>query len=134
MSIWSRRITESGAFWGMAVGFAVNVGMNALSLVGLVKWPVMADPILVGVVCSYIAVAIVSRRGTVTATESDYQQGLHLMPSVERDPETVRQTLLWPKVMVVMGALIAASMTLFYALPYQEAVAGVLPTIAENES
>ena len=51
----------------MAVGFAVNVGMNALSLAGFVKWPVMADPILVGVVCSYIAVAIVSRRGTVTA-------------------------------------------------------------------
>ena len=132
MSIWSRRITESGAFWGMAVGFAVNVGMNALSLAGLVKWPVMADPILVGVVCSYIAVAIVSRRGTVTTTESAYQQGLHLMPSAERDPETVRQTLLWPKVMVVMGALIAALMTLFYALPYQEAVAEVLPALAEN--
>ena len=132
MSIWSRHITESGAFWGMAVGFAVNVGMNALSLAGLVKWPVMADPILVGVVCSYIAVAIVSRRGTVTATESAYQQGLHLMPSAERDPETVRQTLLWPKVMVVMGALIAVLMTLFYALPYQEAVAEVLPTLAEN--
>ena len=106
--------------------------MNALSLAGLVKWPVMADPILVGVVCSYIAVEIVSRRGTVTVTESAYQQGLHLMPSAERDPETVRQTLLWPKVMVVMGALIAVLMTLFYALPYQEAVAEVLPTLAEN--
>jgi sodium/pantothenate symporter len=132
MSIWSRRITESGAFWGMAVGFAVNVGMNALSLVGLVKWPVMADPILVGVICSYIAVAFVSRRGTVTAAESDYQRGLHLMPSAERDPETVRQTLIWPKVMVAMGAAIAALMTLFYALPYQEAVAAGLPTLAET--
>ena len=132
MSIWSRRITESGAFWGMAVGFAVNVGMNALSLAGFVKWPVMADPILVGVVCSYIAVAIVSRRGTVTAMESAYQEALHRMPSAERDPETVRQTLRWPKVMVVMGALIAVLMTLFYALPYQEAVAGVLPTLVEN--
>ncbi len=132
MSIWSRRITESGAFWGMAVGFAVNVGMNALSLAGLVKWPVMADPILVGVVCSYIAVAIVSRRGAVTATESAYQQALHRMPSAERDPETVRQTLLWPKVMVVMGAVIAVLMTLFYALPYQEAVASALPTLVES--
>jgi len=130
MSIWSRRITESGAFWGMAVGFAVNVGMNALSLAGLMEWPVMADPILVGVVCSYIAVAIVSRRGTVTATEAAYREGLHFMPSAERDPATVRQTLLWPKVMVAMGAVIAALMTLFYALPYQEAVAGVLPNLA----
>ena len=132
MSIWSRRITESGAFWGMAVGFAVNVGMNALSLAGLVKWPVMADPILVGVVCSYIAVAIVSRRGTVTAAESAYHDALHRMPSAERDPETVRQTLRWPKVMVVMGTAIAVLMTLFYALPYQEAVASALPTLVEN--
>ncbi|MEK9534896.1 MAG: sodium:solute symporter family protein, partial [Halieaceae bacterium] len=132
MSIWSRRVTESGAFWGMAVGFVVNVGMNALSLAGLVKWPVMADPILVGVVCSYIAVAIVSRRGAVTATESAYQQALHRMPSAERDPATVRQTLLWPKVMVVMGAVIAVLMTLFYALPYQEAVASALPTLVES--
>ena len=54
------------------------------------------------------------------------------MPTAERDPETVRQTLLWPKVMVVMGALIAALMTLFYALPHQEAVAGVLPALAES--
>ena len=132
MSIWSRRITESGAFWGMTVGFSINVGMNGLSLVGLVKWPVMADPILVGVVCSYIAVVIVSRRGAITAAESDYQEALHCMPIAERDPETVRQTLLWPKVMVVMGASIAALMTVFYALPYQEAVASVLPTLAEN--
>jgi len=132
MSIWSRRITETGAFWGMTVGFSTNVGMNALSLTGLAKWPVMADPILVGVVCSYIAVAIVSRRGSVTAAESDYQEALHCMPIAERDPETVRQTLLWPKVMVVMGASIAALMTVFYALPYQEAVASVLPTLAEN--
>ena len=117
-------------FWGMAMGFAVNVGMNALSLTGLVEWPVMADPILVGVVCSYIAVALVSRRGSVTATESSYQAGLHFMPSVERDPATVRQTLLWPKVMVTMGALIAALLTLFYALPYQQAVASAVPNLA----
>jgi hypothetical protein len=32
--------------------------------------------------------------------------------------------------MVAMGVLIAALMTLFYALPYQEAVAGVLPNLA----
>ena len=132
MSIWSRRITESGAFWGMAVGFAVNIGMNALSLAGLMKWPVMADPILVGVVCSYIAVAIVSRRGTVTAAESAYHDALHRMPSAERDPVTVRQTLRCHKVLVVMGAAIAVLMTLFYALPYQEAVASALPTLVEN--
>ncbi len=35
----------------------------------------------------------------------------------------VRQTLVWPKVMVAMGLVIAALMTVFYALPYGQAVA-----------
>ena len=34
----------------------------------------------------------------------------------------MRQTLVWAKVMVVAGLVIAASLTFFYALPYQAAV------------
>ena len=48
MSIWSARITEAGAFWGMVAGFASNLATNALSLIGGVEFPVYLDPILVG--------------------------------------------------------------------------------------
>jgi sodium/pantothenate symporter len=122
-SIWSSRITESGAFWGMVTGFGVNVGMNALALAGVAKWPVIADPILVGVICSYLAVSVVSRGGSVSKAESDYRIALHAMPPQERNEKVVRQTLVWPKVMVAMGFVIAALLTVFYALPYQQAVA-----------
>jgi len=134
MSVWSKRITESGAFWGMVTGFGVNVGMNALSLAGFVEWPVIADPILVGVVSSYIAVRIASNPGGHSIVASTYRDALHQMPAQERDPLVIQQTLLWPKVMVAMGVLIAVAMTLFYALPYGQAVAqaeqmalGVMP-------
>ena len=123
MSIWSKRITESGAFWGMVTGFGVNVGMNALSVTDLVEWPVVADPILVGVVSSYVAVRIASKRGGHSIAASTYRDALHHMPAQERDPVAIRQTLVWPKVMVVMGLLIAVAMTLFYALPYGQAIA-----------
>ena len=123
MSIWSKRITESGAFWGMVTGFGVNVGMNALSVTDLVEWPVVADPILVGVVSSYIAVRIASKRGGHSIAASAYRDELHHMPAQERDPLAIRQTLVWPKVMVSMGLLIAVAMTLFYALPYGQAIA-----------
>ena len=46
-----------------------------------------------------------------------------LGPAQERDPLAIRQTLVWPKVMVAMGVLIAVAMTLFYALPYGQAIA-----------
>ena len=134
MSVWSKRITESGAFWGMVTGFGVNVGMNALSLAGFVEWPVIADPILVGVVSSYIAVRIVSNPEDHSIVASTYRDALHQMPAQERDPLVIQQTLVWPKVMVAMGVLIAVAMTLFYALPYGQAVAqaeqmalGVMP-------
>ena len=123
MSIWSKRITESGAFWGMVTGFGVNVGMNALSVTDLVEWPVVADPILVGVVSSYIAVRVASKRGDHSIAASAYRDALHHMPAQERDPLAIRQTLVWPKVMVAMGLLIAVAMTLFYALPYGQAIA-----------
>ena len=123
MSVWSKRITESGAFWGMMTGFGVNVGMNGLSLAGFVQWPVAADPILVGVVSSYIAVRIASKAGDHSIAASTYRDALHQMPASERDPRVIQQTLVWSKVMVAMGVLIALAMTLFYALPYGQAVA-----------
>jgi sodium/pantothenate symporter len=123
MSIWSGRLTEAGAFWGMVAGFGVNVTMNALSLTGWVQWPVVADPILVGVVSSYLVVSVISNRGVVSVTEANYREELHRMPPQERDPAVIRQTLVWPKVMVAMGAVIAVALTLFYAVPYQQAIA-----------
>ena len=80
--------------------------MNALALAGVAKWPVIADPILVGVICSYLAVSAVSRGGSVSKAESDYRIALHAMPPQERNAKVVRQTLVWPKVMVAMGFLI----------------------------
>ena len=130
MSIWSQRMTESAAFWGMVAGFVVNVGMNAMSLAGLVKWPVLADPILIGVISSYVVIRWISKRGHVTQNEIDYRVLLHHMPASEREPEAVRQTLVWAKVMVVAGMVIAASLAFFYALPYQAAVQTSLATTA----
>lgn len=133
MSIWSERLTEAGAFWGMAAGFGVNVTMNALSLAGWVQWPVVADPILVGVISSYLAVRVVSNRGAISVEEVTYREALHNMPPQERDPAVVQQTLVWPKVMVAMGAVMAVVLTLFYALPHQQAVASAEQAVREEE-
>ena len=122
MSIWSDRLTEAGAFWGMAAGFVVNVGMNALALMGSVAWPVIADPILVAALSSYCVMVFVSRQGEVSTTEREYRIALHRLPEQEKDPAVVRQTLLWPRVMVFGGFVLSALLTIFYALPFGRAV------------
>jgi len=109
------------------------VTMNALSLGGWVQWPVVADPILVGVVSSYLVVRVVSNLGAVSMHEATYREALHTMPPQERDPAVVQQTLLWPKMMVAMGAVIAVALTLFYALPYQAAIASAEQMVWEEE-
>ena len=122
MSIWSHRLTEAGAFWGMATGFAVNVAMNALALIGAVKWPVIADPILVAALSSYLVMSWVSSQGAVSPAERDFRIALHRLPEKETDLAVVRQTLLWPRVMVFGGAVLSALLTIFYALPFGRAV------------
>lgn len=122
MSIWSHRLTEAGAFWGMAAGFAVNVAMNALSLIGVVDWPIIADPILVAALSSYFVMIGVSSKGEVSTAERDFRIALHRLPETETDLAVVRQTLLWPRVMVFGGVVLSALLTIFYALPFGRAV------------
>jgi sodium/pantothenate symporter len=122
MSIWSHRLTEAGAFWGMAAGFVVNVAMNALALIGAVDWPVIADPILVAALSSYFVMIGVSSNGEVSPAERDFRIALHRLPEKETDLAVVRQTLLWPRVMVFGGVVLSALLTIFYALPFGRAV------------
>jgi sodium/pantothenate symporter len=122
MSIWSHRLTEAGAFWGMAAGFAINVAMNALSLLGVVDWPVIADPILVAALSSYFVMTWVSSQGEVSPAERDFRIALHRRPEKETEPAAVRQTLLWPRAMVFGGVILGALLIVFYALPFGRAV------------
>jgi Na+/proline symporter len=122
MSIWSHRLTEAGAFWGMAAGFAINVAMNALSLIGVVDWPVIADPILVAALSSYFVMTWVSSQGEVSPAERDFRIALHRRPEKETEPAAVRQTLLWPRAMVFGGGILGALLIVFYALPFGRAV------------
>jgi sodium/pantothenate symporter len=122
MSIWSHRLTEAGAFWGMAAGFAINVAMNALSLLGVVDWPVIADPILVAALSSYFVMTWVSSQGEVSPAERDFRIALHRRPEKETEPAAVQQTLLWPRAMVFGGVILGALLIVFYALPFGRAV------------
>lgn len=121
MSIWSSKITEAGAFWGMAVGFLVNVVMNLLSLNDLVDWPVIFDPILVGASASFLTVVTVSRLGRVRPEETDYRKALHKLPENEHDSAETRATLIWPAVMILVGVAIMGMLYVFYAEPYTQA-------------
>jgi Na+/proline symporter len=124
MSVWSRRITADGAFWGMAAGFFGNVVPKSLSLLDVVELPAWADPILIGAVLGAFVTVIVSRRGTVSEAEERYRARLHETPRGELDAEETRRTLRWPTILMAGGVLLAILMIVFYALPYRAATGG----------
>jgi Na+/proline symporter len=122
MSVWSRRITEAAAFWGLIAGFVANIGTNLLALFGVVELPVYLDPIFLGAVASFAVIWIVSRRGSISEAELAFREQLHRTPDAERDADRVRRSLLWPKWMIAAGIALSAALIEFYARPYQQAV------------
>lgn len=131
MSVWSKRITEAGAFWGMVTGFLGNIATNLLSLLGGVELPVYLDPILTGAVISFLTVITVSGTGAVSIEEHEFRERLHKTPERELDPREVARTLVWPKAMLAVGVLVMAVLVIFYARPYQDAIAARGPGVSE---
>jgi sodium/pantothenate symporter len=124
LSVWSDRITEAGAFWGILAGLAGNLVTNAVALLGWADLPVILDPILVGAVLSYLVVEIVSRRGRVSEREHRRRERLHVAPAGEFDPARLRRTLAWAAALTVFGLSLGGAMIVCYALPYRAAVGG----------
>jgi len=122
MSVWSKRITEGGAFWGIITGLLGNIGANLVSLLGIMELPVILHPVLVGAALSYLTVEIVSHFGKVSAKEHVHREQLHEVPESELDPGKLRGTLAWSKALMVSGVVLAVLMIIFYAIPYQQAV------------
>jgi len=121
MAIWSQRITEAGAFWGMIAGFVGNIGANLLMLIGGISLPVYLDPILIGAVFSLAVILVVSKSGTVSQQEQQFRQQLHIAPDTEFDSEELTTTLRWPKILVGIGLSASAIMLYFWALPLSAA-------------
>lgn len=121
MSIWSKRITEAGAFWGMIGGFLGNIGANLLSLVWNIELPVYLDPILVGAVISLVIILFVSNSGEVSEQEQNYRLRLHEAPMNISDVQELTITLRWPKILMGLGLGMSVLMLFFWALPLSNA-------------
>ena len=125
MSVWSKRITEPGAFWGMVAGFVSFVGSRALATLGVVELPAIMNPILVGFVISLVTALLVSRQTEVSDAEASYRDALHDAPPELGDAAANQSTIRWPTIMMGWGIAAAAILMVVYVRPYQLA-AGTL--------
>jgi len=127
MSVWSKRITESAAFWGMITGFVFNVVPAALDTAGKIDLPSYANPVLIGTVVSLITIVVVSSQTKVSEAESTYRTKLHETPEAERDLAKTKTTLLAPAILILYGCVMPFIMARFYVKPYQSGTGELLP-------
>jgi sodium/pantothenate symporter len=119
MSIWSRRISEAAAFWGMVAGFVSYVAFKSLQTLGLIELPAYLHPILLGFVVSLSIILIVSRQKRVTNAEVAYRDALHIAPPELADGAANRRTIFWPTVMMIWGLVSTLVLMLIYVRPFQ---------------
>lgn len=117
-SIWSKRVTKAGAFWGMLVGFVVSAVYKIITAANGISVPIYFDPFFVGIVSSTLTMFVVSAFTKVTQKEMEERQKLFVIPEAEKDPKEVKKTKLMISLTIPLGILVAVILLLLWVIPY----------------
>ena len=117
-SVWSKRVTKAGAFWGMLVGFVVSASMKIGVSVAGVTMPIYFDPFFVGLAAGIIAMVIGSVCTKVTEEERRQRDALFIIPEVEKDPKEIKKTKRLVAISIPLGLIITVILIVFWAIPY----------------
>lgn len=120
-SIWSKRVTEAGAFWGMLAGLVGVVIAKMIAHSGLIRMPAYFDAVLIGAVVSLLTIVVVSSRTQITEEETRYREKLHEAPPELADTAASRITLMWPRITTAFGIIAGLGLIVVYARPVQVA-------------
>lgn len=127
MSIWSKRITEQAAFWGMLSGLVFNIVPKFFEFVGWVEYPSYLNPVIIGTAVSLVVTVVVSRMTTVTEFESEQLVKLHKAPADEVSEKQARLSRMVAGILVLYGLIMPFLMVNFYVRPYQAARGELMP-------
>jgi Na+/proline symporter len=128
MSIWSKRITADGAFWGMIAGLLGNVIPAGLDYFGFINLPSYLNPALLGGAASVLTILLIARWQTPSAKEREFLTRLHETPIEDCDVKQTRITLIAPALLMLYGAVMPFLLLNFYVLPFQRGRGTVLST------
>ena len=121
-SVWSKKLSKTGAFWGMLLGFLGCVVSKILYSALGVTPPVILDPFFIGIALSLIGAVLGSVLRPVSAGEEELRAALFRAPASTLDERECRKDhQLWI-VYLLFGIALGAFFLLMYALPYCRAV------------
>lgn len=117
-SVLSSRITKTGAFVGMLVGFVGCFALKLYSNIAHVTLPAICDPVIIGIILNVIGIVIGSLLTKVTDEEKAARTELFVIPDEEKDPGERAKTLRYMRFAPALGVLVAVILLCVWAIPY----------------
>ena len=121
-SIWSKKMSETGAFWGMLLGFLGCAIPKAVSALGKITLPIYLDPFFIGLLMSVIGIVLGSTFKKATDTEFKKYEEIHIRPESEKNALEERKTNRLKYIYMAFGIALGLFFILCYALPYLRAL------------
>ena len=121
-SVWSKKLSKTGAFWGMLLGFLGCVVSKILYSALDITPAVILDPFFIGIALSLIGAVLGSVLRPASAGEQALRAALFQAPASTLDEAECRKDhRLWI-VYLLFGIALGAFFLFMYALPYCRAV------------
>lgn len=120
-SVWNKKLSENGAFWGMLSGFVVCGLVRVISAFYPGKWPLVLEPFILGIVASAIGAIIGSKLRPAADGEKKEREALFVIPEGEDDPAQMKKTKRAGIVYMVFAVAVFAFFWFMWAVPYLNA-------------
>lgn len=121
-SVWSKKMSEFGAFLGMLFGFLGCAVPKAVGALANFKFPIYLDPFFIGVVCSVIGIIVGSKLKPATEHECSTYEVMHIRPKEEISEVEDKKTNSLKWVYIGFGILLGVFFVFAYAVPYTNAI------------
>lgn len=121
-SVWSKKLTERGAYFAMLGGFSGFIISKALNEFTGIPFTNFFDPFFIGIFVSILCGVLGSKGQIKSAHEIDFQRKLHIIPLSEISKKEYKIDRIYGWVMVLAGIAITTFFIKYWVLPYNEAM------------
>ena len=121
-SVWSKRVTKTGAFISMLSGFLVSAALKIYASVKAITLPIYLDPFFVGIFVSIISLILGSLFTKVTEKEIEEREKLFILPEGEDNPVEIKKTKIMVGLTIPLGIIITVLLLTLWVIPYLNGV------------
>lgn len=121
-SIWSKKITERGAFYGMLFGLVTLISTQTLQSFANISYPTLLRPEILSWIASFIGIVVGTSTSQITEHERLFREKLFIEPENTYDTVNIKRTLIYPKIVIAAGIFFIIGLYFFYYVPYTQAM------------